>query len=84
MPNENIKGQLDYSALNNHKRLYLPNLMLEDTCEKCKKEFSISLADHYPYDFKSDGTCSLSYLCPHCEEGVNKTLKMELTLSVVK
>jgi len=79
-----ITGNFNHEKLNDFKRLYLPGLEIKDTCNHCQKDVVISLSEHYPYNFKSDGSCTLSYLCPHCEEAKNLDIKMDLKLSVVK
>lgn len=77
-----IKGKVQLSKME-LKRFYLPGLKLSHTCEKCNQESIIELSHHYPYSFKDSGECQLSFLCTHCEEAVDLTLKLEINLKVI-
>lgn len=77
-----IKGKVDYSQLD-IKRFYLPNLVLETTCPHCKSEIKVDLADNYPYQFKEDGSCQISFNCKSCEESVDKNMKLSISIEEV-
>ena len=79
----NTKGKIDYSKMD-LKRFYLPGLVGEEQCPHCKHKFEVEFDSHYPYAVKSDGTCSVSFLCPNCEESIDKTMVLEITLKEKK
>lgn len=72
-------GLINYTDLD-IKRFYLPGMILEETCPHCSYQNQISLSDHYPYGFESDGSCQLSFLCQSCEEAIDLSMKLEITL----
>lgn len=79
-----VKGKLNYEKFNDFKRPYLPGLEIKDNFDNCKQDFTISLEEHYPYNFKEDGSCTVSYLCPHCEESKDAQFKVDFRLIPLK
>lgn len=75
-----ISGNLKYNELD-VKRFYLKGLILNTQCPHCLHTFSVSLSEHYPYSFKENGECQLSYLCEKCEEAINHTMQLEVKLT---